>query len=209
MSSLLQVKMSELRILDRTLARDLELIVATGEVVCIVGDNGVGKSQLLKQIAVSDGHSGKVWFSGQDAAQSHLRQLASRRSFIEQKSQPVFSQSVEFMIDAVAEAFNVPLSRKNAIFEKLSLRPLMNSKSDQVSGGEWARIALSMALLQSSELLIADEIDAAMDANWRQVVFDLDELVSSVLLVTHDRNMALERADKVFELRPAGFQQLK
>lgn len=209
MSSLIRVNIPELKVSQRILACDISFSVEAGEVVSIVGENGAGKSRLLHHISAANGRTNEVWLSGRDAAQLSPAESASMRAFIEQNGHPVFPAPVGYLLHTLAEHFHVSEERQKRIIERLDVEQLRQSRSDRISGGEWARVKLAMGLLQTQELLIADEADAALDTNWRTILFDLEEFVQGILLVTHNRKLALDRASKVLELQPAGLKRLK
>ena len=193
-----------------TLAVDVQLAVADGEVLAVLGPNGAGKSSVLRVLAgllvpdagrvVLDG--GTVW----DDADTHLP--AHRRAL-----GMVFQDHLLFPHLSVADNVGFGLRTRGvpkadsrtaaaAWLERVGLAGLGDRRPGELSGGQAQRAALARALVGEPRLLLLDEPLSALDARTRLTVRaelrrHLGEFAGATVLVTHDPVDALALADRV------------
>lgn len=177
----------------------LDLDIAAGTVVAIVGPSGAGKTTLASLIgALQQPTEGNYRFDGHEVAGMSRARLAQLRA---QDVGFVFQHS--HLIDERSVAANVELGmvhtdlrraergeRCAAALEWVGLAPLAARRSAFLSGGERHRVAIARALVKSPRLIIADEPTAALDQETGREILEL--LVAArgrgatVILVTHD-----------------------
>ena len=192
----------------------VDLDLAQGEFVAIVGESGVGKSTLLNCIAGLDTlDAGRVALDGADVtAMSEPQQALLRRrdlGFVFQAFHVLphltVAQNVALPLlllhrpddDAVARAL-----------DEVGLAGLGERLPQTLSGGQLQRVAIARALVHTPKLILADEPTGNLDAGNALRVMDVLVQQSrahrtACLLVTHS-HAAAQRADRVMELRPDG-----
>ena len=175
-------------VLDR-----LDLDIADGEFVALLGRSGSGKTTLLRSLC------------GIDAAPAVELSLPARRSMVFQEPRLLAWRNVLQNV-ALGLAGPDPSSRAAAALAEVGLGQRLSAWPLSLSGGEAQRVGLARALVRAPELLLLDEPFASLDALTRlQVQALVADLWSrhrpSVLLVTHDVDEALLLADRVLVLQ--------
>nr|WP_207062711.1 ABC transporter ATP-binding protein [Motiliproteus sp. SC1-56] len=181
--------------------RGVDMTLAAGEVVVLLGRSGGGKSTLLNLMAgIETPDSGDIRFQGEPFAELDDR----GRTLIRRRRIGVIFQFFNLVPTlTVAENLQLPLQlnrqplggRVDAMLEALGLVGLGQRFPEQLSGGEQQRVAIGRALIHSPPLLLADEPTGSLDASSaEQVVKLLIEQVRvgghGLLLVTHNAELA-------------------
>lgn len=199
---------------DLQVLRGVDVSLAAGEVVSIVGPSGAGKTTLLNVLSTLDRpDSGSVVVDGIEVAGLKDKALAQFRNahigFVFQFHQllPEFNALENAMLPALVggrsetEAEAAALAR----LEELGLAARAKHLPSQLSGGEQQRVAVARALVNDPPLLFADEpsgnLDSANADALHDLFFDLrDRHGLTIALVTHNEGLA-ERADRQIRLR--------
>lgn len=199
---------------DLPVLRGVDVSLAAGEVVSIVGPSGAGKTTLLNVLSTLDrADSGSVMVDGTDLSTLRDRALArfrnARIGFVFQFHQllPEFNALENAMLPALvggkseAEAEAAAMVR----LEELGLASRAKHLPSQLSGGEQQRVAVARALVNNPPLLFADEpsgnLDTANADALHDLFFDLrDRHGLTIALVTHNEGLA-RRADRQIRLR--------
>ncbi|MCI7804974.1 MAG: ABC-F family ATP-binding cassette domain-containing protein [Oscillospiraceae bacterium] len=178
----------------KTLAEHISFEVKRGEKLGIIGDNGIGKSTLLKIIQGMLPHSGKIrWASN------------VRISYFEQES-------------ANLDPFNTvidELHRHYPILTDLDIRSLLGSvgitgenvfkETGVISGGERAKVCFALMMLEKGNVLILDEPTNHLDLDAKEAIEQaLDEFDGTVIFVSHDRYLLNKIAGRLLEIRTDG-----
>jgi putative ABC transport system ATP-binding protein len=189
----------------RTILDGVDLAVAAGESVAIVGRSGSGKSTLLSVIGLFDRpDSGQYVLAGQDISRLPERRAAKLRS-----SHFGFVFQRFFLLKHLTAAQNVAMAlvngqgwlprrdRRTRVMEALDqvgIAHLAKNRPARMSGGEQQRVAIARALVRRPRVLLADEPTGALDTETGALVIDaLSEATTrgcALLLVTHDRDHA-------------------
>lgn len=194
--------------------KGIDLEIAKGEVVSIVGPSGAGKTTLLQIIGTLDrADSGTVVVDGVDTSGMNARRLAEFRNrhigFVFQFHQllPEFTAVENIMIPAYIAGMSTKDARRRAdeLLDFMGLAGRANHKPNELSGGEKQRVAVARALVNNPAVILADEPSGSLDsknkAELHQLFFDLrDRFGQTFVIVTHDEQLA-SITDRTIKMR--------
>lgn len=210
--TLLSVKNLTKKFEDHTILDGMDLEIKQGEVVVVVGPSGCGKSTLLRCINALEPIQG-----GEIRLQGELIEYGSKNlSALRQKIGMVF-QSYELfphltVIDNITLAPTKVQNRKKEevkeeamkLLERVGLADKADSYPRQLSGGQKQRVAIVRALCMHPEILLFDEVTAALDPEMVRevldVMLDLAKQGRTMIIVTHEMQFAKAVADRVIFL---------
>ena len=197
---------------DNVILKDFDLTVKSGEVIVIIGPSGCGKSTLLRCInGLEDIQSGNIYVDEQTVVQG-----SKDLSEIRQKIGMVFQSYDLFPHMTVLQ--NITLApmkvqkRKKAevekeaiaLLERVGLADKKDSFPRQLSGGQKQRVAIVRALCLHPEIMLFDEVTAALDPEMvhevLQTILELAQSGKTMLIVTHEMSFARAIADRILFL---------
>ncbi|MDK4712826.1 MacB family efflux pump subunit [Rhizobium sp. CNPSo 4039] len=199
---------------DRTIAvlQDVDLAIAEGEMVAIVGPSGSGKSTLMNIIGLLDRPtSGTYAIAGEETHRLDSDALSKLRrehfGFIFQRyhllSELTAIGNVEVPAIYVGQSGETRRARAAALLERLGMSERNGHRPGQLSGGQQQRVSIARALMNNGNVILADEPTGALDRqSGEEVLRILGELHGeghTVVIVTHDMNVAA-RADRIIEI---------
>lgn len=200
--------------------KGIDLEVANGEIVSIVGSSGAGKTTLLQILGTLDkADKGQLEINGHHPFQLSSRKLAEFRNqqigFIFQFHQllPEFTALENVCIPAMIKGMSLADAKKDALMllTKLGLSDRASHKPSELSGGEQQRVAVARALVNRPGVIFADEpsgnLDSQNSKELHRLFFDLrDEFGQTFVIVTHNESLA-EMADRKIVMRDGLVQE--
>ncbi|GAB2589998.1 ABC transporter ATP-binding protein [Spirosoma areae] len=182
---------------------NINLDIQKGEFVSIMGPSGCGKSTLLNVMGLLDEPSkGTVQLDGQPVMQYRDKELARLRN---QKIGFIF-QSFHLINDlSVMDNVEIPLLYRASIgkprqeyakdaLAKVGLSNRMKHFPKQLSGGQKQRVAIARAIVGNPDIILADEptgnLDSAMGIEIMNILQQLNDGGTTIVMVTHDEQMA-------------------
>jgi len=194
--------------------RGVDLSVAAGEVVSLVGSSGAGKSTLLHIMGTLDSpDSGQVWLNDTELTKLKGKELAAFRNrhigFVFQFHHllPEFTALENVCIPGwlSREKKKVVEERAKELLQLLGLSARMDNKPAQLSGGEQQRVAVARALINRPSVVLADEptgnLDSVNAKELHQLFFNLrKEFQQTFLIVTHNEELAAQ-CDRIVHMK--------
>lgn len=194
---------------EHVIFKDFNLQVRRGEVVVVIGPSGCGKSTLLRCLnGLEPIQGGKILLDGEpvlreEASIAKMRQkigmvfqsyeLFPHKTILENILLAPIKVQKRSRTEAEAEAM--------ALLQRVGLAERKNDYPRQLSGGQKQRIAIVRALCMHPEILLLDEITAALDPEMvrevLEVVLSLAKAGSTMVIVTHEMNFARAIADRI------------
>jgi len=216
LAELLEVRGLSKRYGDTAVFSNVDLDVAAGEFVAILGESGVGKSTLLNCIAGLDTvASGSVHIAG-----TPITTLPEAQQALFRRMHLGFVFQAFHVLPHLSVAHNVGLplllqrraddSRVDDLLRAVGLQGLGPRLPQTLSGGQLQRVALARALVHKPQLILADEPTGNLDPATAEKMMDLlaaqvREQGAACVLVTHSR-AAAARADRVLTLTATGME---
>ncbi|WP_167796678.1 MacB family efflux pump subunit [Serratia proteamaculans] len=195
-----------------TVLNNINLTIAQGEMVAIVGASGSGKSTLMNILGCLDRPSeGDYQVAGRSTGQLGSDSLAELRrehfGFIFQRYHLLGDLSAQGNVEvpAVYAGHQRSARRQRAadLLQRLGLAQRLDYRPSQLSGGQQQRVSIARALMNGGEVILADEPTGALDSHSGQEVIgilkDLHAHGHTVVIVTHDMQIA-EHAQRIIEL---------
>ncbi len=193
--------------------KDVNLSIAQGEFVAIVGPSGSGKSTMLNLLGALDRPSaGTVTINDTEISQMNDKKLARLRrvniGFIFQSFNliPMLSvfSNVEFPLLLMKIKKAERKERVMDILEQVGLSSRVNHKTEELSGGQRQRVAMARALVGKPGIILSDEPTANLDSKTGQEVLDLMQELNeknnvTLVYATHDKSI-ISRAKRIVDI---------
>ena len=209
MSNVIELKHLSKAFGSHVVLRDISMEVKKGDVTCIIGASGSGKSTMLRCINLLETPtSGDILFHDESVINTKVSQNKYRthvgmcfQSFNLFNNMTVLENCIIGQTKVLKK--NKEEARKLAMhyLEKVGMAPYINARPDQISGGQKQRVAIVRALCMNPEVLLFDEVTASLDPEMVRevldVMMDLAKEKRTMLIVTHQMEFAKAVADRV------------
>lgn len=208
------VKIYKTKDLEVVALQGLDLNIARGELMAIIGNSGSGKSTFLNMIGGLDRPSaGKLTVDGKDLFKLSQKELVEYKrdtvGFVWQNNArnlvPYLNAVDNICLPMTFQSEKKRRERALELLEMVGMSHKKNSVLNQLSGGEQQRIAIAIALANNPKLLLADEPTGAVDAKTGDYIMDVmrelnKSLGLTIMIVTHDR-MLSKKVNRVVAIR--------
>ena len=199
----------------------LELKVFEGEFVAIMGPSGSGKSTAMNLVGSLDMPThGKIYLDGGDVSELNESDLAQVRGkkigFIFQSFNLIPNLSVRenVMLPMMFQGDDIEVRIKKAeeLLRLVGLGDRMSHYPGEISGGQMQRVAIARSLANDPEVILADEPTGNLDTKTGKIVMEFLEKMNNegktVIMVTHDPDLAEKYADVVYWLRDGKLERV-
>jgi len=195
-----------------SLFKNINLAASEGELIAVIGKNGVGKSTLLRNIAgLQNSIQGNILLNNKEISSYQRSEFARLVSFVSTEIVNIHNLSV---FDLVAlgrfphtnwfgKLETKDLKSVSKALEMVGMKSFANKNINEISDGERQRVMIARTLAQDTPVIVLDEPTAFLDLpNKYEIVHLLNNLSKNenktILFSTHDLNIAIQEADKIW-----------
>lgn len=189
-----------------------------GEMVALIGCNGIGKSTLLRTLAGFQNYfSGKIKINNNELSQVGAKEMARIMSFVSTENIRVANMTVFDLVafgrfpytNWVGRLTENDRREVDEAIEKVGLRGFENRQITRISDGERQRAMIARAVAQDTPVIFLDEPTAFLDVSNKYEIFHLLQVLTkergkTIVLSTHDLNIALREVDKLWIVTEEG-----
>lgn len=190
---------------------NINLKINKKEVIGIIGQNGTGKSTILKMInGLVKNDTGEIIYKGINISslnEKNLRDMRKNISYIFQNFNLLEGETVYYHLSLIYKLKNIKINTAeiNNILKFMNIEKLKYVTCRNLSGGQQQKVAIAMSLLQKPELILCDEISSALDSNSEKEIYDLLIKLKkttniSIVIISHNLTILKNFCDKVIML---------
>jgi len=200
---------------------EINLSINKGEFIYLIGKTGVGKSSLLKilygDVLVETGEANILDINLVKLNENKVPFLRRKLGIVFQdfKLLPnkTIKQNLEFVLKATEWKDSSKISKRiSEVLKKVKLEDVINKYPNELSGGEQQRIAISRALLNEPEIIIADEptgnLDPATSLEIMNLIKEINANGTTILIATHDYDIISKLPEKTIRIEKDRFYEL-
>ena len=202
-----------------TVAENLNIDLDKGNLVCLLGKNGIGKSTLLRTITkVQPALNGEIYINDRNLKKFNNLDLSKSLSLVLTERLPESNLSVFELValgrhpytNWVGKLTDNDLYLIKTAFDQTNTGHLMKSKYYELSDGQLQKVLIARALAQNTDIIILDEPTAHLDIHHTIETFTLlkklaQEFHKTIIVSTHEINLALQLADVLWLMTPDKF----
>ncbi|WP_456376697.1 ABC transporter ATP-binding protein [Lutibacter sp.] len=203
----------------KTIASNLNIDLNAGNLVCLLGKNGIGKSTLLRTITkVQPSLHGTIFINSNKLETLSNTNLAKMLSLVLTERLPDSSLTVFELVALGRQPYTnwigylttEDLHIIKLAFEKTNTKHLTNYKCYELSDGQLQKVLIARALAQNTPIIVLDEPTAHLDLHHTINTFSLlknlaSEFKKTIIISTHEVNLALQLADELWLMTPSKF----
>ncbi len=196
---------------QRSVLSGISFEVNAGEIVALIGPNGVGKTTLLRTMArLMHPVTGKIYLLGQDLWRPSQREIARKLAYASQSGDDAWDATVEQTVAlgrAPHRGWFLPLNERDQevvykSLEQVGITAMRDRIATRLSGGEKQRMNLARVLAQEASVLLLDEPTTHLDLKYQTEILNLVQRLAhqeglTVIVSLHDLNQAAMVADRV------------
>jgi iron complex transport system ATP-binding protein len=197
---------------EKVLLPPLNARAKSGELIAVIGRNGIGKSTLLKTLTgLHQALGGEIYISGKNIRDHTRTELASNVSYISTEIIKVSNMRVYDLVSLGRYPYinwMGKIDKENHMvimdaLEKTSMSSFINRFISELSDGERQRTMIARILAQDTGIMIMDEPTAFLDISGKYEILNLMHLITqesgkTIIFSTHDLNMAITKSDKIW-----------
>ena len=205
---------------NKVIAKGINVNLEQGNLVCILGKNGIGKSTLLRTIAnVQNKLDGEVLLENEPIEKYSSLEIAKRIALVLTEKVPTGNLTVYDLIALGRQPYTnwigtLTFKDKEHIdfaIEQTKIGDLLDSRCDELSDGQLQRVMICRALAQNTPLIVLDEPTAHLDIQNKINTFKLlqklsHDLNKTILLCTHEVQLAIQLADVLWLMSSKGLK---
>jgi iron complex transport system ATP-binding protein len=199
--------------------RNLNMSVQKGEIIGVIGENGIGKSTMLRTLTRDQlPLSGSILIDGKELHAYSRNEFARKVSFVSTETIRLNHCTVKELVSFGRYPYTnwfgqLSHDDENAIIEAISmvgLLPLADRNINEISDGERQRVMIARTLAQDTDIIILDEPTAFLDMpNKFEIIHLLSELTrtknKTIIFSSHDLSIAMKEADRLWLMMPGEF----
>ena len=219
----MQITLSHLSVgykVGHTVVSDINLTLQSGQLACLIGENGVGKSTLLKTLTgFLPKLEGSLLLDGKDISEFSQRALARQISIVLTQKPDVQNLTVEEIVGLGRSPYTGFFGKLHANDQQIvdesiiavGIEKLKNRMIQTLSDGERQKVMIAKALAQQTPIIFLDEPTAFLDFSSKVETFQLlqrmaHEMGKLVLLSTHDLELAVRFSDTLLQVNGDGLR---
>lgn len=198
---------------------DVNVTINKGDVICVIGPSGTGKSTLLRMINLLEKPtSGKMFFNDEEiTAKNYKKENARKKMTMVFQSFNLFNHlsvienlvipQVDLLHRNKDEAYKIAMEK----LESVGLKRQYLKYPSGLSGGQKQRVAIARALVMEPEVILFDEPTSALDpmmvGEVQTIMKDLAKKGQTMIIVTHDMKLAEDVANRIFYMDQGGIYE--
>ncbi len=202
-----------------TIAKNLNIQLEKGKLICLLGKNGIGKSTLLRTLSkTQEKLSGNIYLGNLEIDAISTSQIAKKMSLVLTERIPDSQLTVFELVALGRQPYTNWLGTltkedfhkvENALHE-IDILELKDKKNYELSDGQLQKVMIARALAQDTDIIILDEPTAHLDIHHKIEVFKLLQKLAkqtqkTILLSTHEVNLAIKIADQLWLMSQNNF----
>ena len=200
---------------SKTIFKDFNFIINSGEKIIVFGKSGTGKSTLLNLLlGFKQPESGEIFFKGEKITAQNIWDIRKQIAYVDQDVmmgeghvQKIIAEYFSFAANSKIKFTPLELTE---LLEKFDLEPVILTKNiSQLSGGEKQRLALVVALLLKRPVMVFDEVTSSLDPASKTIVIRelLKNSKSTLLIITHDEEWQYQKNVRIFDFKEKKWKQ--